>query len=210
MGMAELRIKLTFAPNSPAVFGISHPYEWAIDVTAELNPRVDHGTTRIATPVGPYIDATTATCEHSRKDKQTMFWPTYANGTPILAGDWVRVYVPRLGVWHHGIIQLLYWTHSGIAVQIVHNDKSNGVSSVDWHDFADGNMILLHKRPCEQHAPVVVARANANIGKPYHLFAQNCEHFAAFAFTGEAKSESMRALGTIAAALLVIGFLGAD
>lgn len=56
-GMAELRIKLTFAPNAPAVFGISHPYEWAIDVTAELDPRVDHGTTRITTPVGPSIDA---------------------------------------------------------------------------------------------------------------------------------------------------------
>jgi hypothetical protein len=55
-GMAELRLKLTFAPNAPAVFGISHPYEWSIDVTAELDPRVDSGTTRIATPVWPHID----------------------------------------------------------------------------------------------------------------------------------------------------------
>lgn len=56
-GMADLRLKLTFAPNAPAVFGISHPYEWAIDVTAKLDPRVDSGTTRIVTPIGPFIDA---------------------------------------------------------------------------------------------------------------------------------------------------------
>lgn len=55
--MAELQLKLTFAPNAPAVFGISHPYEWAIDVTAQFDPRVDHGTTRITTPVGPHIYA---------------------------------------------------------------------------------------------------------------------------------------------------------
>ena len=56
-GKAELRLKLTFAPNAPAVFGISHPYEWSIDVSAEIDPRVDSGTTRISTPVGPAIDA---------------------------------------------------------------------------------------------------------------------------------------------------------
>jgi hypothetical protein len=134
-----------------------------------------------------------------------MHWPTYADGTPILAGDWVRVYVPRLGVWHHGIIQLLYWAQNGIAVQIVHNDKTRGVSFIDWHAFSGGNAILLHKRPCQAHARAVVARATANVGKPYHLFAQNCEHFASFAFTGQAKSESMQVLGTIAA-VMVIGF----
>jgi hypothetical protein len=56
-GLAELRLKLTFAPNAPAVFGISHPYEWSIDVTAKIDPRLDSGRTRIATPVGPHIDA---------------------------------------------------------------------------------------------------------------------------------------------------------
>jgi hypothetical protein len=139
-----------------------------------------------------------------------LSWPTYNDGTPILLGDWIRVYVPQIGVWHHGIIQLLYWTQNGIAVQIVHNDKNHGVSLIDWHAFADSNTILLHKRPCQEHAQAVVNRANANIGKPYHLFAQNCQHFAAFAFTGQAKSESMQALGIIAAFVLVIGIAGAD
>ena len=55
-GLADLRLKLTFAPNAPAVFGVSHPYEWAIDVTTSLDPRQDSGRLRIATPVGPAID----------------------------------------------------------------------------------------------------------------------------------------------------------
>lgn len=139
-----------------------------------------------------------------------MFWPTYANGTPILVGDWIRVYVPRFGVWHHGIVQALYWTQNGTAVQIVHNDKGNGVSIIDWHAFADGNTIFLHKRPCQHYAKAVVDRANANIGKSYHLCAQNCEHFAAFAFTGQAQSESVQALGFIGVFVLVVGLLTAD
>jgi hypothetical protein len=31
---------------------------------------------------------------------------------------------------------------------------------------------------------IFIARAEATIGKPYTLFAQNCERFASFAFTG--------------------------
>jgi hypothetical protein len=139
-----------------------------------------------------------------------MFWPTYSDGTLILAGDWIRVYVPRFGVWHHGIVQLLHWTQNGIAVQIVHNDKSSGVSPIDWHAFADGNIILLHKRLWPQQAQEVVNRATANIGKRYNLFAQNCEHFASFAFTGNAKSESISALGAIAAFALLLGIISAD
>ena|SRR5258706_3796264 len=139
-----------------------------------------------------------------------MNWPTYFNGIPILLGDWVRVYVPRLGVWHHGIITALFRVRNGMAVQIVHNDKSNGVSLIDWYDFADGNDIFLHKRPKQEHAQAVVARACANVGRSYHLFAQNCEHFASFAFTGEARSESIRAVVAIAAVVLIIGLFGAD
>jgi hypothetical protein len=56
-GLATLHLKLTFAPNVVAVFGISHPYEWSINVTAAIDPRKDEGQTRIATPIGPHIDA---------------------------------------------------------------------------------------------------------------------------------------------------------
>jgi hypothetical protein len=55
-GLAELSLKLTFPPNIPAVFGISNPYEWAIDVKARIDPRLDSGQTRVETPIGPHID----------------------------------------------------------------------------------------------------------------------------------------------------------
>lgn len=55
-GCADLALKLTFAPNSPAVFGVSHPYEWSIDVTTSLNPKMDSGRLNIVTPIGPRID----------------------------------------------------------------------------------------------------------------------------------------------------------
>lgn len=55
-GLADLKLKLTFAPNAPAVFGVSHPYEWSIDVTTQIDPSKDEGSLRIATPIGPHID----------------------------------------------------------------------------------------------------------------------------------------------------------
>ena len=89
----------------------------------------------------------------------------------------------------------------------------NGVSSVavvDWYDFAAGDPVLLHRRPeAAAHAAAVVARAEANIGKPYYLFAQNCEHFASFAFTGQAKSETVKAVGWMALGVLAVA-LAAD
>ncbi len=55
-GLAELRLKITFAPNAPAVFGVSHPFEWSIDVTTSIDPRLAAGRTKISTPFAP-IDA---------------------------------------------------------------------------------------------------------------------------------------------------------
>ena len=55
-----------------------------------------------------------------------------------------------------------------------------------------------------------VARAEANIGKPYALFAQNCEHFASFAFTGKAESTTVATLGWMVAGALAVAALTAD
>ena len=104
----------------------------------------------------------------------------------------------------HGIVRRLFFVPGGIAVEIIHNTKGGNVTVVDWHDFAAGNPVLLHRRPeSAEHAAAVVARAEANIGKPYYLFAQNCEHFASFAFTGEAESKTVQGLGWIAGVLAV-------
>lgn len=56
-GMAELHLKLTFPPNVKAVFGICNPYEWSVNVTAEIDPRFEKGNTRILTSFGKHIDA---------------------------------------------------------------------------------------------------------------------------------------------------------
>ena len=140
-----------------------------------------------------------------------MQMPTYFTGQQIQPGDWVRVYSSRFGVWHHGIVHRLIFVPGGIGVEIVHNTKGGNVAVVDWHEFAAGNPVLLHRRPeSAAHATAVVERAEANIGKPYYLFAQNCEHFASFAFTGQAESTAVKALGWVAAGVLTVAVLTSD
>ena len=114
-------------------------------------------------------------------------------------------------MWHHGIVRRLVFVPGGVAVEIIHNTKGDGVAVVDWYEFADGNPILLHRRPQSPgHTAAVVARAEANIGKPYFLFAQNCEHFASFAFSGRGESETINALGWVAAGVVAIAVLTSD
>ena len=140
-----------------------------------------------------------------------MQTPTYWTGQEIQPGDWVRVYSTRYGVWHHGIVRRLLVVPGGIAVEIIHNTKGGGIAIVDWHQFADGNPVLLNR--CSEspaHAAAIVARAEANLGKPYYLFAQNCEHFASFAFTGQAESKTVKALGWMAAGVVTIAVLTSD
>lgn len=54
---ANAKIKVTFPPNVVAVFGISNPYEWAIDVTTSFDPRVDAGRLIVTTSLGQPLDA---------------------------------------------------------------------------------------------------------------------------------------------------------
>jgi hypothetical protein len=140
-----------------------------------------------------------------------MRMPTYQTVHPIQPGDWVRVFSSQFGVWHYGIVRRLVFLPGGVAVEIIHNTKGGGVSIADWYDFADGNSILLHRRTeSATHAATVVARAEANVGQPYFLFAQNCEHFASFAFTGRAESESMKALGWVAVGVFTVAVLTSE
>ena len=59
----------------------------------------------------------------------------YSNGEPIGSGDWVRVFVPRLGVWRHGIVrQVSYFTAGLFAVDCpqheTHGNHRDGLDSV--------------------------------------------------------------------------------
>lgn len=144
-------------------------------------------------------------------ERPKMQMPRYWTGEQIEPGDWVRVYSSRFGVWHHGIVCSLVVVPGGIGVEIVHNTKGGGVDVADWYEFADGSPVFLHRRPesIEQRAEIM-ARANSNIGKPYALFAQNCEHFASFAFTGQAESVTLKAVGWVAAGVVAVAVLASE
>jgi Lecithin retinol acyltransferase len=136
--------------------------------------------------------------------------PAYDSGELIGFGDWVKVFVPRLGVWHHGIVYRIFPTLGGFVVEIAHNMKATGVAVSDWYVFADSNPILLMSHASSlAHVDEILARVEANIGRPYHLFAQNCEHFASFAFNGKAESKSVKtAVGVLAVGAIIWGFFG--
>lgn len=56
-GIAKVRLKVTFPPNVQTVFGPLHPFEWSIDISGDLDPRVQKGYTAFTTPFGPRIQA---------------------------------------------------------------------------------------------------------------------------------------------------------
>jgi transcriptional regulator with XRE-family HTH domain len=51
-GLARVNLKVTMPANVKSVFGITNPYEWAIDVTASLDPRRDVGSVQLANALG--------------------------------------------------------------------------------------------------------------------------------------------------------------
>ena len=131
----------------------------------------------------------------------SMFAPTYATGVPIMAGDWVRVL--SSGVWHHGIVRrLIALWGGGLAVEIANNVKFVGVTVSDWHVFASGQEILLHRRAPSTEVPGILRRVEESMGKTYSLATQNCEHFASYAFTGKAESKQIQGVG-----IVVLGFV---
>jgi len=139
-----------------------------------------------------------------------FYWAmvTYANGEPILEGDWIRVWVPKLAVWHHGIVRTVVFISPGIVgIYVVHNRKVTGITTTDVAEFAEGQPVFLYRRPAPNQVLAILARADASIGKHYNLFGQNCEHFASFAFNGRAESTSMRALGALALAGIVVAVM---
>ena len=125
------------------------------------------------------------------------------------AGDWVRVYLPRLGVWHHGIVQevAVFWNGTFQAI-VAHNAKGVGVTTSYWNDFAEGQTVYLHQRAVsEVHVQAILERIHRNHGKPYFLFAQNCEHYASLVFTGKAESPTVKQWGALAVFGLLLALL---
>ena len=53
----DVVLKVTFPPNVNTIFGITNPYEWAIDITAGFNPKLNSGSVEVRTSLGRAIDA---------------------------------------------------------------------------------------------------------------------------------------------------------
>ena len=79
-----------------------------------------------------------------------MFWtqPTYANGGPICEGDWIKTFMPRSLVWHHGIVRsVAFISPEIVGLYVVHNMKATGITTTELFGFCEGQPVLLHARP---------------------------------------------------------------
>ena len=56
-GLVDVRLKVTFPPDGMSIFGIAHPYEWAIEVHTELDPKKDRGPLTATTNLGHQVKA---------------------------------------------------------------------------------------------------------------------------------------------------------
>jgi DNA-binding transcriptional regulator YdaS (Cro superfamily) len=54
---ADVVVKVTFPANVLTVFGISNPYEWAIDVSTSFNPKQNVGSLDVKTSLGQPVGA---------------------------------------------------------------------------------------------------------------------------------------------------------
>ena len=142
--------------------------------------------------------------------QQPLSSPTPAPATFVPAvGDWVKVFLPRLGVEHEGIVVQVAGMYGGFQAAVAHNSKGKGVVQTYWHEFSEYQPVHLHRRAESLlHVQQILQRVYANLGKPYLLVGQNCQHFASFAFTGKAESPSMKVvggLGVLAAFAILFG-----
>jgi DNA-binding transcriptional regulator YiaG len=55
-GMVSAQIKLFFPKGLQSVFGEMHPFDWTVDATTKLDPRFDHGVTRLQIPMNRWVD----------------------------------------------------------------------------------------------------------------------------------------------------------
>jgi hypothetical protein len=126
-----------------------------------------------------------------------------------VVGDWVKVFLPRLGVWHEGIVVSVAFVFGGFQAVVAHNSKGKGVVQSYWAHFSEGQPVILHRRATSQmHGQQILQRVYANLGQPYLLLAQNCQHFASLAFTGKAESPATRAVGGVALVAIIAALFG--
>jgi Lecithin retinol acyltransferase len=142
--------------------------------------------------------------------EQQFSHPAPAPATFVPAvGDWVKVFLPRLGVEHEGIVVNVARMYGGFQAAVAHNMKGRGVVQTYWHEFSEYQTVHLHRRAeSPLHVQQILQRVYANLGKPYLLLGQNCQHFASFAFTGKAESPATRTVGGLAVVAIIAALFG--
>lgn len=114
-------------------------------------------------------------------------------------GDVVRVRVNGF-IEHEGIM-----TETGRVIS--NSRRRGGVFEESVRDFADGRQVDHIGRLSNLSTDTVLARARAQIGRPYQAYHYNCQHFVRNCYGLRTGSPQKKlALGAAAVALLVAIF----
>jgi hypothetical protein len=125
-----------------------------------------------------------------------IVFPGYSPMMVYLISRRTKVKVP---VRHYGILISMY----GRAL-VFHFSDDSKVRPDTLEDFLDGYELLIHERRSKQpYEPVLEAMKFGYWAPLYSLGANNCEHFARWAFAGKAESHQVQAIGL----LLSVGLL---
>ena len=123
------------------------------------------------------------------------------------AGAHVRIRRPY-GIDHHAVV-----VGGSVAtlgpVMLIDNAKADGISRRTLEEVAAGDPVEIVARPqSAEHANHIVERAYSQIGKPYDLFSQNCEHFSNWCYDGMPRSLQLQGFGLLAAVVAGLVILG--
>jgi hypothetical protein len=111
------------------------------------------------------------------------------------AGDVLAV---PCGFYDH----LVVYVGDGIVISC--SGRAGCVVAEPLATFAGGSRVRIVGYPGRLPRQVVAARAWAEVGKPYSLFSNNCEHFVARVHGLSPRSPQLRFWGTVAAAALLL------
>lgn len=113
----------------------------------------------------------------------------------------MHVVAHRIGYQHHGI-----YIGDG---QVVAYLLDTGVTVCSWSTFADGDKVTVYEHDDALYsADEIVDRALDRVGEDdYNLVFNNCEHFANWCITGQAKSYQVREVAIETTALAAVAAL---
>jgi hypothetical protein len=124
------------------------------------------------------------------------------NTTAVQPGD--HVYVRRIGYTHHGV--------AVSATEVIHfngEPRSKGGATIrrdTLEDFAAGGEVQVRPYGARLSAHAVILRAESQLGSSgYHLFANNCEHFARWCVTDNKRSRQVDNAKSVGGAGAVAG-----